>query len=121
MNKLASAASNGHTHVSRFSLERTLPMKSMIVASAAAALALAAAVVTFAPGASASTSPYAPPTVAAGACFDQPNMAAALNQLRAARGSLGSAEHNKGGWRDNAIKAADNAIAETVRGCQFAK
>jgi hypothetical protein len=53
-------------------------------------------------------------------CNNQPNMAAALQGLRAARASLDRAEHNKGGWRDRAIKAADAAIHETENGCAYA-
>jgi hypothetical protein len=60
----------------------------------------------------------APPQ--AGLCHDQAHMAAALSGLRAARASLDGAEHNKGGWRGNAITAANTAIAETERGCAFA-
>jgi hypothetical protein len=56
---------------------------------------------------------------AAGVCHDQPNMAAALGQLRGARASLAKAEHDKGGWRAAAIVASDNAIKETERGCAF--
>jgi hypothetical protein len=52
-------------------------------------------------------------------CNNQPNMAAALTALQAARGSLGQAEQNKGGWRDRAIQAADTAIHETQTGCAF--
>jgi hypothetical protein len=61
-----------------------------------------------------------PKAEAAGPCHDQPNMANALGQLKAARASLDKAEHNKGGWRVAAIEAADKAIAETDRGCAFA-
>ena len=57
---------------------------------------------------------------AAGVCHDQPNMAAALTSLRAARASLEKAEHNKGGWRVKAIEAADAAIRETDKGCAVA-
>ena len=57
---------------------------------------------------------------AAGVCHDQPNMAAALSALRAARASLDRAEHNKGGWRAAAIEKTNSAIAETERGCAFA-
>jgi hypothetical protein len=57
---------------------------------------------------------------AAGACHDQPNMAAALASLKAARASLETAEHNKGGWRVKAIEATNAAIVETDRGCNFA-
>jgi hypothetical protein len=53
-------------------------------------------------------------------CHNQPNMAAALNSLQAAATSLGKAEHNKGGWRDRAIAATNNAIKETTNGCAFA-
>ena len=96
-------------------------IKPVLVASAAAALALAA-VVTVSHGASAATSSSSAPTqVAAGACFDQANMQSALNQLRGARAALDHAEHDKGGWREDAIKATDTAIAATVRGCQFAR
>lgn len=55
-----------------------------------------------------------------GACHNQGNMAAALDHLRQARASLDRAEHNKGGWRDRAITATDNAIKETNAGCAFA-
>jgi hypothetical protein len=55
-----------------------------------------------------------------GVCHDQPNMAAALSSLRAARASLEKAEHNKGGWRAKAIENTDIAIRETDRGCAFA-
>ena len=57
---------------------------------------------------------------AEGACHNQPNMQAALEHLRGARASLDRAEHNKGGWRDRAIAATDNAIKEAVKGCEFA-
>lgn len=53
-------------------------------------------------------------------CANQPNMQTALNEFRAARASLAKAEHNKGGWRDNAIASTDTAIRETERGCGFA-
>jgi hypothetical protein len=96
-------------------------IKPILVASAAAAVALAATVVTVHHASAATSSGSAPSQVAVGPCFDQPNMAAALSQLRGARNSLNNVEHNKGGWRDEAIKHADAAIADTVRGCQFAK
>ncbi len=57
---------------------------------------------------------------AAGVCHDQPNMAAAVSSLKAARASLEKAEHNKGGWRAKAIEATEAAIRETDRGCAFA-
>jgi hypothetical protein len=53
-------------------------------------------------------------------CNNQPNMAAALSNLRDARGWLDKAEHNKGGWRDRAIGATDNALRETNDGCNYA-
>jgi hypothetical protein len=55
-----------------------------------------------------------------GACHNQANMQSALEHFRQARASLDRAEHNKGGWRDRAIQAADNAIRETSAGCAFA-
>jgi len=55
-----------------------------------------------------------------GPCYDQRNMAEALNHLHAARAALDRAEHNKDGWRDAAIRATDNAIHETDRGCAIA-
>jgi hypothetical protein len=55
-----------------------------------------------------------------GACRNQPNMQAALEHFRQARAALDRAEHNKGGWRDRAITAADNGIRETNAGCAFA-
>jgi hypothetical protein len=57
---------------------------------------------------------------AEGACRNQPNMQAALEHFRLARAALERAEHNKGGWRDRAILAAENAIRETNAGCAFA-
>ncbi len=57
---------------------------------------------------------------AAGPCYDQPNMAAAVEKLREARSYLERAEHNKGGWRVAAIQSLDRAIAEARRGCAFA-
>lgn len=59
-------------------------------------------------------------SAAGGVCHDQPNMAAALASLKAARASLEKAEHNKGGWRVEAIKATEAAIKETDKGCAFA-
>jgi len=56
----------------------------------------------------------------AAACNNQPNMASALGELRAADGSLQRAEHDKGGWRAKAIEATKTAIVETERGCAFA-
>jgi hypothetical protein len=55
-----------------------------------------------------------------GACHNQPNMQSALEHFRQARSALDHAEHNKGGWRDRAILAADTGIRETSAGCAFA-
>jgi hypothetical protein len=52
-------------------------------------------------------------------CNNQPNMAAALNALQSAAGSLAQAEQNKGGWRDRAIAAVNTAIAQTQNGCAY--
>jgi hypothetical protein len=57
---------------------------------------------------------------AGGECHGQGNMQAALDHFRQARAALDRAEHNKGGWRDRAIQAADNAIRETNAGCAYA-
>jgi hypothetical protein len=57
---------------------------------------------------------------AAGPCYDQPNMAAAVAKLAEARGYLERAEHDKGGWRVAALISIDKAIAEARRGCAFA-
>ena len=50
----------------------------------------------------------------------QPNMEAALTKLKEAKADLEKAEHNKGGWRANAVIATDLAISETKRGIEFA-
>jgi hypothetical protein len=55
-----------------------------------------------------------------GECRNQPNMQAALDGLRAARASLDRAEHNKGGWRDEAIERTNGAIKATEKGCAYA-
>lgn len=47
---------------------------------------------------------------------DQPHMRRALENLRAAKAELESAEHNKGGWRLRAIENTNRAIVETERG-----
>jgi hypothetical protein len=51
----------------------------------------------------------------------QPNMEAALSDLRAARASLEKAEANKGGHRANAIGLIDQAIAEVKAGMAAAR
>ena len=55
-----------------------------------------------------------------GRCNNQGNMSNAVVELRQARAALDVAEHNKGGWRVAAIRATDQAIAETEQGCGFA-
>jgi hypothetical protein len=52
---------------------------------------------------------------------DQPHMRRALENLRAARAELQSAEHNKGGWRIRALENTNRAIAETERGMAVAR
>ena len=49
----------------------------------------------------------------------QPNMEGALEHLRAAKGFLDRAEHDKGGWRVAALRATETAIGETQRGIAF--
>jgi hypothetical protein len=56
----------------------------------------------------------------AGECHDQPNMAMALHSLEKARADLERAEHNKGGWRETALRHVDEALKETHRGCEVA-
>jgi len=63
--------------------------------------------------------PPPPPSGAGEGCHGQPNMAAALHDLKEARGWLDRAEHNKDGWRVKAIEAAETAVNETARGCEF--
>lgn len=47
---------------------------------------------------------------------DQPHMDAALNYLQQAKAELQQAEHNKGGWRVEAIKQVDAAIKSIQNG-----
>ena len=56
----------------------------------------------------------------AGQCNNQVNMAHAVETLRAARGYLDHAEHDKGGWRVKAIESTDTAIKEAETGCAYA-
>jgi hypothetical protein len=51
----------------------------------------------------------------------QRNMRAALEQLRAARSELSTAEHNKGGHRVKAIAFVNDAIAEVRAGIEAAR
>ncbi len=50
----------------------------------------------------------------------QPHMQAALDDLRAAKGELESAEHNKVGHRLEAIRLTNEAINETQLGMEEA-
>lgn len=47
---------------------------------------------------------------------DQPHMDAAINYLEQAKAQLKEAEHNKGGWRVEAIKQIDAAIKSIQNG-----
>jgi hypothetical protein len=51
----------------------------------------------------------------------QPHMAAARDQLVAARADLEAATSDKGGHRAQAIKIVDDAIAEVDLGMEFAR
>ncbi|MFZ3007083.1 MAG: hypothetical protein WA047_12980 [Phenylobacterium sp.] len=50
----------------------------------------------------------------------QPQMAAALDALQGARSHLVAANNDKGGHRGKAIRAVDDAIAETRAGIRYA-
>ena len=50
----------------------------------------------------------------------QPHMVSALELLQSARGELQRSTANKGGHRERAIGAVDNAIRETREGIAFA-
>jgi len=50
----------------------------------------------------------------------QPHMRAALDHLRAARGSLERADTDKGGHRVKAIELVDRAIGEVEAGISYA-
>ena len=50
----------------------------------------------------------------------QPHMRAALDDLKAARAELESAEHNKAGHRAEALRLTKEAIAETEAGMEAA-
>ena len=52
---------------------------------------------------------------------EQPNMQAALGQLRAARASLQRAVPDKAGHRDQAIALVDQAIAQVQAGIAAAR
>jgi len=51
----------------------------------------------------------------------QPHMVNALEDLRAARHELEIAEHNKGGYREQAIGTIDQAIAQVKAGMEEAR
>jgi ribose/xylose/arabinose/galactoside ABC-type transport system permease subunit len=51
---------------------------------------------------------------------NQPHMVSALELLQSARGELTRATANKGGHRERALNAVDNAIRETREGIRFA-
>jgi len=46
----------------------------------------------------------------------QPHMQAALSALQHAQSELGQAEHDKGGWREEAVAGVTRAIAQTEKG-----
>jgi hypothetical protein len=92
---------------------------------ALASVCALAAAVAFACGPAASPPPPPPPSGGGGgggggACRGQVNMEGALAELRAARGHLEHAEHDKGGWRAKAVEETNVAIRETENGCAYA-
>jgi hypothetical protein len=93
-------------------------MKTRTVSSPLWKLLAAVSVASFGASVAVACAPAVPPGAAA--CNNQPNMASALVSLERARDWLLRAEQNKGGWRDAAIQATDNAHGATVTGCQFA-
>ncbi len=50
---------------------------------------------------------------------DQPHMQAALDHLNAAKAELQAAEHDKGGHRDKALAATENAIRQVEAGIRY--
>ena len=50
---------------------------------------------------------------------DQPQMQAALTNLRQARGNLNRATADKGGHRERALRLTDQAIEEVERGIAY--
>ncbi len=50
---------------------------------------------------------------------NQPHMRAALEHLQAAKGELEKAEHDKGGHREAALKATNDAIGHVKEGIEF--
>jgi hypothetical protein len=55
------------------------------------------------------------------AMANQPEMEAALRDLRAAKGHLEKAMHNKGGYRVEAMETINRAIVEVEKGIQVGK
>ncbi len=51
---------------------------------------------------------------------NQPHMRAALEHLQAAKAELENAEHDKGGHREAALKATNEAIKHVHEGIEFA-
>jgi hypothetical protein len=91
-------------------------MKPMVLVAAG----VVASVVAVAPVSAVSNLVLGAPAMAASsACNDQPNMSAALTQLRGARAALDHAEHDKGGWREKAVEATDDAIRAAETGCDM--
>jgi len=66
--------------------------------------------------ASANGSPAAPAALT-GTCSEQPNIAHAKQAIDETIAFLGKAEHNKSGWRDRALAAANKAKDEITGGC----
>ncbi len=58
--------------------------------------------------------------VAPGMQASQPHMQSALEHLQAAKAELEQADHDKGGHRDKAIAATDNAIRQVQAGINYA-
>jgi hypothetical protein len=57
------------------------------------------------------------PSALTGTCFEQPNIAHAKQAIEETITFLGKAEHNKSGWRDRALAAANKAKDEITGGC----
>ncbi|MFZ5669775.1 MAG: hypothetical protein ACOY4K_09780 [Pseudomonadota bacterium] len=62
---------------------------------------------------------FAAGALAGAAIADQPKMHSALDHLRAARADLQDATRDKGGHRDRALTATNNAIAQVEAGIRF--
>lgn len=68
----------------------------------------------------ATAAPATPPPSSPTTIEDQPHMQAALEALKQAKAHLEQAAHDKGGHRDAAIKAVNDAIKHTEEGIKFA-